>query len=48
MHVPQWLKPGFWGIVVGALGIMIMGFAWGDGSWAAPLSAWPQTVRTAP
>jgi hypothetical protein len=28
MHVPQWLKPGFWGIVVGALGIMILGFAW--------------------
>jgi hypothetical protein len=29
MHVPQWLKPGFWGIVVGAVGIMIIGFAWG-------------------
>jgi hypothetical protein len=29
MHVPQWLKPGFWGIVVGALGVMILGFAWG-------------------
>jgi len=29
MHVPQWLKPGFWGIVVGALGIMIIGFSWG-------------------
>jgi hypothetical protein len=29
MHVPQWLKPGIWGIVVGALGIMILGFAWG-------------------
>lgn len=29
MHVPQWLKPGFWGIVVGAVGIMILGFAWG-------------------
>ena len=28
MHVPQWLKPAFWGIVVGALGIMILGFAW--------------------
>jgi hypothetical protein len=28
MHVPQWLKPAFWGIVVGALGIMIIGFAW--------------------
>jgi hypothetical protein len=29
MHIPQWLKPAFWGIVVGALGIMILGFAWG-------------------
>ncbi|MGH8071391.1 MAG: hypothetical protein ACRERE_40410 [Candidatus Entotheonellia bacterium] len=29
MHVPQWVKPGFWGIVVGAVGIMILGFAWG-------------------
>jgi hypothetical protein len=29
MHVPQWLKPAFWGIVVGAIGIMILGFAWG-------------------
>jgi hypothetical protein len=28
MKVPQWLKPGFWGIVVGALGIMIIGFTW--------------------
>jgi len=30
MRVPQWFKPGFWGFVVGALGIMIIGFAaWG-------------------
>src|SRR6266511_3845442 len=29
MHVPQWLKPACWGVVVGALGIMILGFAWG-------------------
>jgi hypothetical protein len=28
MHIPQWLKPGCWGVVVGALGIMILGFAW--------------------
>jgi hypothetical protein len=28
MKVPPWLKPAFWGVVVGALGIMIMGFAW--------------------
>jgi hypothetical protein len=29
MKVPQWLKPAFWGVVVGAIGIMILGFAWG-------------------
>jgi hypothetical protein len=28
MHVSQWLKPACWGVVVGALGIMILGFAW--------------------
>ena len=29
MRIPQWLKPGFWGVVVGALGVMILGFGWG-------------------
>jgi hypothetical protein len=29
MNVPQWCKPAFWGVVVGAVGIMILGFAWG-------------------
>jgi hypothetical protein len=29
MNVPPWCKPACWGIVVGALGIMILGFAWG-------------------
>jgi hypothetical protein len=28
MKVPQWVKPAFWGIVVGAVGIMILGFSW--------------------
>jgi hypothetical protein len=28
MRLPQWLKPAFWGMVVGALGIMIIGFSW--------------------
>jgi hypothetical protein len=23
------VKPGFWGVVVGALGMLILGFAWG-------------------
>ena len=29
MRVPQWLKPAFWGVVIGALGTMIIGFSWG-------------------
>ena len=29
MNVPRWCKPAFWGVVVGAVGIMILGFAWG-------------------
>jgi hypothetical protein len=28
MKVPQWFKPAFWGVAVGAFGIMIIGFAW--------------------
>jgi hypothetical protein len=28
MKVPPWCKPAFWGVVVGALGVMILGFAW--------------------
>jgi hypothetical protein len=28
MRVPQWFKPAFWGAVIGALGIMIIGFSW--------------------
>ena len=29
MHVPQWVKPGVWGAIVGAVGMMILGFSWG-------------------
>jgi hypothetical protein len=29
MQVPQWVKPGVWGVIVGAVGIMIIGFSWG-------------------
>jgi hypothetical protein len=28
MKVPPWCKPAFWGVVGGAVGIMILGFAW--------------------
>ena len=28
MQVPQWVKPGVWGVVIGTIGIMIVGFSW--------------------
>ena len=28
MRVPVWIKPMFWGGVLGAIGIMIVGFSW--------------------
>jgi hypothetical protein len=28
MRVPQWVKPGVWGAIIGAVGIMIVGFSW--------------------
>ena len=28
MKVPPWLKPACWGVVGGALGLMILGFGW--------------------
>jgi hypothetical protein len=28
MKVPPWVKPAWWGVVVGAVGIMILGFSW--------------------
>lgn len=28
MKVPRWFKPAFWGVVVGVIGIMIIGFSW--------------------
>jgi len=28
MRIPPWFKPAFWGTVIGALGIMIVGFSW--------------------
>lgn len=30
MQVPQWVKPGVWGIVIGAIGMSILGFSWMD------------------
>jgi|SRR5687768_4039537 len=28
MRVPHWVKPGVWGAILGAVGIMIVGFSW--------------------
>ena len=28
MRQPVWLKPGIWGAVIGAVGIMVVGFSW--------------------
>jgi hypothetical protein len=28
MHVPSWVKPGVWGGMIGAVAMMIVGFAW--------------------
>ena len=28
MRVPQWVKPGVWGAIIGAVGIIIVGFSW--------------------
>ena len=29
MNTPDWLKPGFFGAVVGAIALAIVGFSWG-------------------
>jgi hypothetical protein len=28
MHVPVWIKPAVWGAILGAVGVMIVGFSW--------------------
>ncbi len=28
MRVPPWVKPGVWGVVIGAVAMMIIGFSW--------------------
>jgi hypothetical protein len=43
MRVPQWFKPAFWGVVLGALGIMIIGFAW----WGWVLSSTAESMANA-
>lgn len=29
MTTPEWLKPGIWGAISGAIAVMIIGFVWG-------------------
>lgn len=29
MKVPEWVKPGAWGVVGGAIAAVVIGFAWG-------------------
>ena len=48
MRVPQWIKPGVWGAVIGAVAMMIIGLPGGAGPSAARLSIWQQSVRMPP
>jgi hypothetical protein len=43
MRVPQWVKPGVWGAVIGAVAIMMIGFAW----WGWTLSSTAERMATA-
>jgi hypothetical protein len=42
MRVPQWIKPGVWGVVIGAVAMMIIGFAW----WGWTLSSTAEHMAT--
>ena len=42
MRVPQWIKPGVWGAVIGAVAMMIIGFAW----WGWTLSSTAERMAT--
>jgi hypothetical protein len=42
MTIPSWVKPGFWGVVVGALGwwaVLFWGFGWMSAGAAQQLAA---------
>jgi dienelactone hydrolase len=41
MNMPEWLKPGIYGVIVGAAAISVVGFSWGGwvtGSMAAKMA----------
>jgi hypothetical protein len=42
MRVPQWIKPGVWGAVIGAVAMMMIGFAW----WGWTLSSTAEHMAT--
>lgn len=35
MAIPEWVKPGLWGAVIGAIVAMIVGFSWGGWTTAS-------------
>ncbi len=37
MNLPEWLKPGLFGIAIGAAAIAILGFTWGG--WVSQTTA---------
>src|SRR5712691_9487607 len=42
MRVSQWVKPGVWGAVIGAVAMMIIGFSW----WGWTLSSTAEQMAT--
>ena len=42
MRVPQWIKPGVWGAILGAVAIMIIGFSW----WGWTLGSTAEQMAT--
>jgi hypothetical protein len=42
MQVPQWVKPGVWGAIIGTVAIMISGFSW----WGWTLGSTAEQMAT--
>ena len=42
MRIPQWIKPGIWGVIIGAGGIMMSGFSW----WGWTLNSTAERIAT--
>jgi hypothetical protein len=45
MHVQSWLKPGAWGVVLGSILTMIVGFSWGG--WTTGSTAHRMAIKQA-